>query len=99
MNNAVFRKIIENVRNLRNIEFITSKARMNYLVLEPNYYTTTFFSKKKQQKHTHTHTNIHNSLVYLGLSILEISKIVIYQFWYEYIGMIGIYVTWIQTPL
>ena len=69
MNNAVFRKIIENVRNLRNIELITSKARMNYLVLEPNYYTTTFFSKKcishknekKQTKKTpkNTHTNIH----------------------------------------
>ena len=56
--------------------------------------------KKQQKKPQKTHTQIFmNSLVYLGLSILEISKIVMYQFWYEYIGMIGIYVTWIQTPL
>ena len=26
-----------------------------------------------------------NKLVYLGLSILELSKIVIYEFWYDYI--------------
>ena len=26
-----------------------------------------------------------NKLVYLGLSILELSKIVIYEFWYDYV--------------
>ena len=42
-----------------------------------------------------------NKLVYLGLSILELSKIVIYEFWYDYIkrkyDQKAKYVTWIQT--
>ena len=35
MNNAVFRRTIENVRKL-----VTTERRRNYLVSEPNYYTT-----------------------------------------------------------
>ena len=43
-----------------------------------------------------------NKLVYLGLSILELSKIVMYEFWYDYAKPIKkkqCYVTWIQTVL
>ena len=44
-----------------------------------------------------------NKLVYLGLSILEISKIVMYQFWYDYVKPKYCEktncVTWIQTVL
>ena len=43
-----------------------------------------------------------NKLVYLGLSILEISKIVMYEFWYDYMKPMEKkqnHVTWIQTAL
>ena len=45
MNNAVFRKTMENVRKHRDIKFVTTKRRRNYLVSEPNYHTTKFFTK------------------------------------------------------
>ena len=45
MNNAVFRKTMENVRKHRNIKLVITERRRNYLVLEPNYYTTKFFTE------------------------------------------------------
>ena len=43
MNNAVFRKTMENVRKNRNIKLVTTERRRNYLVSELNYHTTKFF--------------------------------------------------------
>ena len=45
MNNAVFRKTMENVRNHRDINVIISEAKQNYLVSEPSYYKTKNFSQ------------------------------------------------------
>ena len=44
MNNAVFGKTMENVRKHRNIKLIT-ETRSNYLVPEPNFHTTKFFTE------------------------------------------------------
>ena len=44
MNNVVFGKIIENVRKHSDIKLITTERRRNFLVSEPNYYTTKFFT-------------------------------------------------------
>ena len=45
MNNAVFRKVMENVRKHRDIKLVKTKRRRNYLVSEPNYHTTKFFTE------------------------------------------------------
>ena len=45
MNNAVFGKTMENVRKHRDIKIVTTEARRNYLVPEPNYHVTNFFSE------------------------------------------------------
>ena len=42
MNDAVFRKVMENVRKHRDIKLVTTKAKRIYLVSEPNYQTTFF---------------------------------------------------------
>ena len=46
MNNAVFGKTMENVRIHRNIKPVTTERRRNYLVKEPNYHNTKFFTEK-----------------------------------------------------
>ena len=45
MNNAISGKSIEKVRNHRNVNLITTDARRNCLVSEPNYHTTKIFSE------------------------------------------------------
>ena len=83
MNNAVFVKTLENVRKHKVIKLVTIERKRNYLVSESNYHTTKIFTiyllatevKKKQI--------FLNKLVYLGLAILEISKILMHELWYE----------------
>ena len=45
INNAVFRKTMENLRKHRDIKLVTTESRRNYLVSEPNYHTTNFFTE------------------------------------------------------
>ena len=48
MNHAVFEKTMENVRKHRDVKLVTTERRSNYLVSEPNYHTTKFFTGKKK---------------------------------------------------
>ena len=45
MNNSVFGKIMENVRNHRDIKIVTTKKQRNRLASEPNHHTTKYISK------------------------------------------------------
>ena len=45
MKNAVFGKTMENVRKQRNNNSSVTERRRNYLVSEPNYHTTKFFTE------------------------------------------------------
>ena len=83
MNNAVFGKTMENVRKRRDIKLVTADKRINQLVSEPNYHTTKWFSKNllaTEMKKTKVKMN---KPVYLGFSILEISKTLMYEFWHD----------------
>ena len=78
MNNAVFGKTMENVRKHRDIKIVTTDKRRNRLVSESNYHTTKWFSENLlaiEMKKTKVKMN---KPVHLGLSILEISKTLLY---------------------
>ena len=45
MNNAVFRKAMQNMRKHRDIKLVRTERRKNYLVSEPNYHTTKRFTE------------------------------------------------------
>ena len=79
-NNEVFRKTLENVRKYRNIRLVTTERGINYLVLEPNCHTTKFFTEKLLVTEMRKTQILMNKPVYLGLSILDVSKTVKYQF-------------------
>ena len=84
MNNAVFGKTMENVRKHRDIKLVTTDKKRNKLVSEPNYHTMNYISEdlsKIEMKRTKVKMN---KPIYLGLSILEISKLLMYEFWYNY---------------
>ena len=85
MNNAVFGKTMENVRKHRDIKLLTTNKRRNQLVSEPNYHTTKWFSEKLLAIEMKKAKVKMNKPVYLGLSILEICKTLMYEFWYDYL--------------
>ena len=74
MNNSVFGKTMENIRKHRNIK----------LVLEPNYHTMNYISKDLSIIEMNETRVKMNTPIYLGLSILDISKILIHKLWYDY---------------
>ena len=85
MNNSVFGKTMENVRKHRDIKLVTTDEKRNKLVSEPKYHTTKHFSENLlaiEMKKTKVNMN---KPAYLGMSILDISKMLTYEFWYEYI--------------
>ena len=78
MNNGVFEKTMENARKHRNIKLVTTERRKNYLVLEPNYHTTRFFKENLLAIEMRKTQILMNKPVYLGLSILDLIKTVMY---------------------
>ena len=81
MNNAVFGKTMENIRKHRDIKLVTTNKKRNKLVSEPNYYTINYISEDLSIIEMNK-TKV--KPIYLGLSILDISKILMYEFWYDY---------------
>ena len=85
ISNGVFGKTMKNVRQHRNIKLVTTERRRNYLVSEPNYHTTKFFTENLLAIEMRKTQILMNKPVYLGLSILDLSKTVMYEFWYDYV--------------
>ena len=85
MNNSVFGKTMENVRKHRDIKLVTTEEKRIKLVSEPNYHTTKHLSdnflaieKKKAKVKV-------SKPVYLRMSMLDISKTLMYDFWFDYV--------------
>ena len=84
MNNSVFGKTMENIRKHRDIKLVTMEKKRSKLISEPNYHTINFISEDLsiiEMKKTKVKMN---KSIYLGLSTLEISKTLMYEFWYDY---------------
>ena len=67
------------------IKFVITERRRNYLVPEPNYHTTKFFAENLLAIEMKKAEILINKPAYLGLSILELIKILMYEFWYDYV--------------
>ena len=80
MNNSVFGKTMENIRKHRDIKLVTTNKKRIKLVSEPNYHAINCISEDLSIIEM-------NKTIYLGLSILDISKILIYEFWYDYMKL------------
>ena len=80
MNNSVSGKTMENVRKHRDIKLVKTDKRRNQLASEPNYHTAKYFSENliaTEMKKTKAKMN---KSIYLGMSIVDISKTLLYEF-------------------
>ena len=84
MNNAVSGKTMENIRKNRDIKLVTTDKKRNKLVSEPSYHTMNYISEDLSIIEMNKTRVKMNKPIYLGLSILDISKTLMYEFWYDY---------------
>ena len=84
MNNSVFRKTMEKIRNHRDIKLVTSEKRRKRLVSEPNCHSCKIISDHLMAIEMKKIIVKMNKPLYLGASILDISKTLMYKFWYDY---------------
>ena len=83
MKNSVFGKTMENVRKHRDNKFVTTEKRRLFRIrTKLNYHTTNLLAIGMKKKATQI---LMNKSLYLGLLILELSKPVMYEFWYDYV--------------
>ena len=85
MNNSVFGKTMENVRNHRDIKIVTTNKQRKKFASEPNYQTTKYISKDlliMEMKKTEVKMN---KPIYLGHAILDIIKTLMYEFLYDHL--------------
>ena len=76
---------MENVRKHRDITLVTAAKRRIKLASEPNYHTTKYFSENLMANEMEKIKAKMNKPIYLGMSIIDISKTLMYGFWYDYI--------------
>ena len=75
---------MENVRNHRSISLVTTNKKRSKLVSEPNYHTTKWFSESLIAIEMKKTKVIMNKPIYLGLSILDLSKTLMCEFCNDY---------------
>ena len=86
MNNSVFGKTMENIRNRVDVKLVNTKEKLRKLVAKPNLRShPKIFSENLVSVHMRKTSLLMNKPVYLGMCILDLSKIIMYDFHYNYI--------------
>ena len=85
MNNSVFGKTMENIRNRVNVKMVNTQERLKKLVAKPNFKSHKIFNENLVSVHLKKTSLLMNKPVYLGMCILDLSKTIMYDFHYNYI--------------
>ena len=86
MNNSVFGKTMENIRNRVDVKLVNTKEKLRKLVAKPNLKSPPkIFSENLVSVHMRKTSLLMNKPVYLGMCILDLSKTIMYDFHYNYI--------------
>ena len=86
MNNSVFGKTMENIRNRVNVKLVSTKEKLKKLVAKPNFKgPPKIFNENLVSVHMKKTSLTMNKPVYLGMCILDLSKIIMFDFHYNYI--------------
>ena len=84
MNNSVFGKTMENIRKHRNIKLVMTEEKYLHTVMKPNFKSGVLFGENLMGCEMGKIKVVMNKPVYLGQAILDLSKIVMYEFHYDY---------------
>ena len=84
MNNSVFGKTMENIRNRVDVRLVNDKKCLQKLTTKPNFNHLTIFDENLAAVRMKRTKLLFNKPVYCGMTILDISKTLIYDFHYNY---------------
>ena len=85
MNNSVFGKTIQNVRGHRDVKLIVTEEKRKKLVSEPNYDSCQLFTNDLTAIEMRKTEVLMDKPIAVGQAILDISKTLMYEFWYDYL--------------
>ena len=85
MNNSVFGKTIENIRKRQNVLLVDDREKAAKLTTRPNSSRATIFDSNLIAVHMKRTEVYFNKPVYVGQAILDLSKILMFDFHYNYI--------------
>ena len=85
MNNSVFGKTMENIRNRVNVKLVNTGEQFKKLTAKPNYESRKIFNENLVSVHMKNTSLTMDKPVYLGMCILDLSKTLMYDFHYKYI--------------
>ncbi len=85
MNNSMFGKTMENIRNRVNVKLVTNELSLNKLVKKPSFKSTNIFHENLVAIHMEKTTVKLNKPIQIGMSILDLSKMLMYKFHYDYV--------------
>ena len=84
MINSVYGKTMENLRKRPNVRFVNNKKDFLKYTSRPTYVTHKLFNKNFAAIHEIKPALILNKLIYVGLTVLDLSKWVMYYFHYNF---------------
>ena len=84
MNNSVFGKTMKNIRKHRNVKLVTTEEKYLQTVMKPNFKSGVRFGENLMGCEMGKIKVVMKKPVYLGQAIIDLSKIVMYEFHYDY---------------
>ena len=84
MNNSVFGKTMENIRNHKDMKLVTSEPKYQKYLMKPNFKDSHLFSKYLFAVEMGKTEIKMKKPVYLGQAMLDLSKTLMYEFHYDY---------------
>ena len=85
MNNSVYGKTMENLRKRVDVRLITDEKKLLKMTSKPTYVSSKIFNENLVAVHKIKETLTLNKPSYVGMSILDLSKTLMYDFHYNYI--------------
>ena len=83
MKNCIYGKSIENIRKRINVKLINDKGAYQKILSKPNFVSQKIIDKNFVAVHCSKKVLTLNKPIYIGLYILELSKLLMYQFHYD----------------